>query len=92
MDMDAEPANGGLVSVGIGSVSGVMIRDPLEVAATTILKNDHGSSGAWPASCSGSCADGFERKEPSCKGCDNDFLMRCAHHKTPAGRGWAHGV
>lgn len=23
-----------------------------------------------------SCADGFERKEPSCGGCDNDFLMR----------------
>eukprot|EP01052_Picozoa_sp_SAG31_P038582 SAG31_NODE_5183_length_2694_cov_6.997494_1_plen_630_part_10 len=57
--------------------SAVLTSDPLEVAKSTILKNDHGGGGVWPESCGHtSCADGFERKEPSCTGCDNDFLMR----------------
>ena len=50
--------------------------DPLEVAQSTILKNDHGPCSAWPASPGDDCADGFERKSPSCKHCDNDFLLR----------------
>lgn len=58
-------------------VSRALAEDPIEVAKTTILKNDHGPGGTWPQSCgTRSCADGFERKEPSCKHCDNDFLMR----------------
>ena len=57
--------------------SEVLRSDPLEVGKSTILKNDHGPGGVWPASCgAGSCADGFERKEPSCSGCENDFLKR----------------
>ena len=52
-------------------------RDPAEVSVTTLLKADHGGGGGWPERCGhGGCADGFERKMPDCKGCDNDFIMR----------------
>ena len=50
--------------------------DPLEVAKTAIIKNDHGNCGNWPADPQDNCADGFERKAPACDGCDNDFVMR----------------
>lgn len=49
--------------------------DQLEVVQTTILKNDHGSCAAWPGSPGANCADGFERKSPDCKHCNNDFVM-----------------
>jgi hypothetical protein len=63
----------------------VLTTDEIEVGKSTILKNDHGSGGVWPPSCGNgvSCADGFERKEPSCDGCDNDFLMENNPEDTP---------
>jgi len=53
-----------------------LLADPLEVAKSALLKNDHGTCGTWPADAADNCADGFERKAPKCGGCDNDFVMR----------------
>ena len=65
--------------------SAALQTDRIEVGKSTILKNDHGRGGSWPQSCGAetSCADGFERKEPSCDGCDNDFLMLNNPEDTP---------
>ena len=65
--------------------SAVLTQDAVEVGKSTILKQDHGPGGVWPAAPpqGGSSADGFERKEPGCDGCDNDFLMDNNPEDTP---------
>jgi spore coat protein CotH len=64
------------IDTNANAAPGTYPQDPLEVAKTAILKNDHGTCGGWPANPEENCADGFERKAPACDGCDNDFVMR----------------